>query len=140
MAHVRNYFQVGPPMEGEFTITGGVISPDPALTPGAWIALEGAGSHTGVWQLDCDARLPDVPDMAFHGRIWLLEPPADFLHCCCEIAAWIKIHPKSDLLQETIGDYSRTTAGTSQGGPLGWQQLFSTDLMRYRRMLTEVRL
>lgn len=133
MAHVRNYFQQEPPVEP--VLTGGRLTPDPGVTPGCWLAVEGVG----VCRCGQDGLVP-LPDGAVTGRVWLLDPPPGFLALCDEIEAWVAAHPRSAQRGERIGEYSREMALDMGGMPLSWQQLFAADMMPYRRMIAEVTL
>lgn len=135
MAHVNRYFEAGPAVTGQFTITDGRLD----VPPGSWIAING-GTASGVWHVGDDGRVQGLRDQCFQGRVWLLEPPEDFLRLCGAIGDWCAQHPKQSLVTEQIGGYSCTRAVDEGGVPLGWQQVFSADLMPWRRMYTEVKL
>lgn len=131
MRHVRNHFVTGY-TDGDWQFTGGRLLPDIGLAPGTWIALTQADHLSGVYQLDEYGMLPGLPDHAWHGQLWLLNPPAAFLRLCREISEWHDSHPDPTVLSERFGEYSR-----SQSSGI-WQKVFAARLAPYVRMYPEV--
>lgn len=130
MRRVRNHFALSY-RDDAWTLENGVLAPD-AFAPGDWIAIVGAGSITGVYQLDEHGALP-LPDQRWTGRIWLLEPPADFLRLCREIGEWTESHPDPTTLSEHFGQYSRSQTTAA------WERVFAAALHPYTRMYSEVK-
>lgn len=130
MRHVRNHFVAGWE-EADWQLTGGAFSPS-RFSPGEWIAIEAGHPLCGVHQLDEHGALPGATDQQWHGRIWRLAPPADFLRLCQDIDAWQSAHPDPAMTSEHFGAYSRTQR------PASWQQTFAAALTPYRRMFEEV--
>lgn len=139
MAETRNYFQ-HQAMDGEWTLTGGVLTPGELLLPGDWVALCGCRLSSGVWQLNEDGEIPDARDETWTGRVWLLAPPEDFLRLCGEIADWCGQHPDAALRRESFGSYSMERAVGDSGLPMRWQDVFRAELIPYRRVYPGVRL
>lgn len=141
MRSVNNFFESGY-RSTNYTITGGVLSPNDLLAPGMWIAITGSIFHDGVWQLDdwlCLKDLPQcTPDEKFYGRVWFLHPPAEFLAVCNRIAEFVQKTPVGGLQSESFGEYSMTRASGKNGGILTWQEAFSDELRPYRNMFSEV--
>lgn len=130
MRHIRNYFERDC-AEGEFTVSGGVLSPAPAA---AYFAIEGSLYHDGVYRA---GELKESPAETFTGKVWTLCPPADFIALCDEISAFDAANPANAMQSESFGDYSYSRF--SQGGaPVTWQSMFAGRLAPYRRMFTEV--
>lgn len=130
MRHVRNYFERGF-IEGEFTVSGGVLTPAPRSP---YVAIEGSVWHGGVFRVD---QLRENPEETFTGRVWALHPPDDFVQLCEEIAAYDEKNPAGALQSESFGEYSYTRA-SGQNGVIDWQTAFAQRLWPYRRMFTEV--
>ena len=66
--------------------------------------------------------------------MYLLNPPADFIHLCGDIACWAAANPDPAVTAEKLGEYSVSRA------PITWQEAFAPALAPYRRMFTEVAL
>lgn len=130
MRHVRNYFERGF-VEGEFTVSGGVLSPTPAAR---YFAIEGSIYHDGVYR---EGELKESPAETFSGKVWTLCPPDDFIALCAEISAFDDNNPAGAMQSESFGEYSYTRMGGADGAP-GWICVFSNQLHPYRRMFTEV--
>lgn len=132
MRHVRNHF-IRAAMERDWAQVGGVLTPAEGLKPGAWIAVASApGAPGGVFQLDEMGGIPGLADCAWHGVVCLLDPPADFLRLCGDIACWAAANPDMAVTGEKLGAYSVTRRATS------WESAFAAALTPYRRMFAEV--
>lgn len=138
MRQCRNYFEIGY-IDGTFRITGNALSDVPG---GHWVYISGSLYHDGVWEL-CEGYLTgrDVSglnDEEFDGRVWLLNPPPEFLDMCKAIKEYEEKNPVGALVQEKFGEYSymRGQAGTARDA--SWQSAFGPSLAPYRRMFTEV--
>ena len=136
MREVRNYFSSAY-MDGSWQISAGKISPLPGGLADGMIAVTGSECCNGVYRMR-DGMVQAAADEAWHGRIWLLAPPADFLALCEEIAAYTAAHPATGVIREDFGSYSRTVASARGGEPLTWQRIFAQRLAPYRRMFTEI--
>lgn len=130
MRHVRNFFERGC-MEGEFTVSGGVLTPAPRAP---YVAIEGSAFNDGVYRID---ELKKDRDETFVGRVWALHPPDDFVQLCEEIALYDEKNPTGSMQSESFGEYSYTRA-VGQTGVIGWQGAFAQRLIPYRHMFTEV--
>ena len=136
MRQCRNFFQTGY-VDGTFSITGNRLPVDDA----PWVYVSGSAYHDGVWKL-ADGYLTGrdvdgLPDETFTGRVWILNPPADFLDLCAEIVDYEKKNPLGAYVSESFGAYSYTRnyrAGMDQS----WAAMFSAQLAPYRKMYTEV--
>lgn len=136
MREIRNCFPVAA-MDGHWQIDGGKLLPPAGLEGYSWVALEGA-VQSGVHPLE-NGAIPGAWDESWHGRVWLLSPPADFLALCREIIDWTEKQPVPSAHSESFGAYSRT-ALTASGKPLFWQDVFASALRPYRQMFSEVRI
>lgn len=136
MRQCRNYFEVGY-YDGTIAISGNAVLPKPE-TP--WCCVKGSMLHDGVYecyggylQADCDHK----PDEEFEGRLWLLNPPPDFLSLCKAISDYDDRNPPGAFAQERFGEYSYMRNMRS-GADVGWQSTFKLALTPYRRMFSEV--
>lgn len=138
-AEIRNYFS--PPDDrhiGNFSVVDGVILPSLVL-PTDYIRIVGSRLNDGVHKIsDCD--LADEGE--FHGAVWIMTPPKDFLKLVNDITEWqarycgIDGANMSPYRSESFAGYSYTKgSGSSGNGSVDWQDVFAKRLNRYRRML-----
>ena len=133
MRTCRHYFPVDW-LDGEWSVKGGVISPK--MLDGV-IAITGSMRLNGVWEV-VDGKIAAECDEDWHGRVWVLAPPEDFLALCREIDAWREEHPAQALRSERFGEYACEFAADKDGSPLGWQAVFARQLGPFQRMYAEV--
>ena len=131
MRHVRNHF-IRDALEGDFTQASGVLTPAEAFTAGMWIAVTGEGAPCGVYQLNEAGGIPNLGDVTFSGRIYRLDPPADFIRLCGDIGCWAAANPDPGVESEKLGAYSVSRKACT------WQEAFAPALHPYRRMYEEV--
>ena len=129
MRHVHNYFERGC-VEGEFTVSGGVLTPAPNAP---FFAVEGSMYHDGVYR---PGEMKDAPQEKFSGKLWMLCPPDDFVQLCEEISAYDDANPASAMQSESFGEYSYTRNGDNS--KCAWTAAFAAKLNGYRHMFTEV--
>lgn len=135
MRAVRNFFERDC-IEGEFTISGGVVSP---AVDAPYVYISGSNFHDGVRKISASAIESDNhPSETFTGRVWLLHPPDDFLALCERIAAYQIATPVGSMMSETLNEYSYTRQSNGKGSVQTWQDAFSDELIPYRRMFTGV--
>lgn len=135
MRHVRNYFETGY-IQDEFSINGGTVTP---AVKSRYVCIEGSHYNNGVKKILENGAIENPgPDETFDGKIWLLNPPDDFLELAREIAAYDQKNPLSPVMSESFGEYSVTYAG-GNSGRADWQRVFFGALIPYRKMYTEVR-
>ena len=137
MKRCRNYFETGY-MDGSFRITGNKLLDVPDAR---YVYISGSMFHDGVWEV-CQGYLTgrDVSglgDEEFDGRVWFLNPPADFLDLCETIKVYEEKNPVGALVQERFGEYSYMRNMRS-GQEAGWQAVFRSALAPYCRMFSEV--
>lgn len=126
MAAVHNYFETGM-AEGDFPVReGSLVLPFP-LPFGAFLLLRGTGTEDGLYPC---LRLGG-PDRTVSGRVWVLEPPADFRRLCRDIADFCEQYPPDPYRKERLGEYS-----CEKGGD--WRTAFAARLLPYTRMASEV--
>lgn len=135
MRAVRNYFERGY-IEGEISISGGVVSP---AVDAPYVYISGSDFHDGVKKMMASTIEADNhPNETFTGRVWLLHPPDDFIDLCEKIAAYNEKNAPGALVSETLNEYSYTKATGKNGSLLSWEEAFASKLIPYRRMFTEV--
>lgn len=139
MQQCRNHFVAGYD-DGMIAISGNAITPAPESP---YVYIKGSWMHDGVWRMVGGYLEPTdpsacqcLPDEEFEGRIYLLNPPRDFIALCEEIAEYDKKNPAGAPMSEKFGNYSvtrnyNTTATT-------WANVFGSMLAPYRRMFSEV--
>ena len=71
--------------------------------------------------------------MTFTGTVYVLNPPADFLRLCGDIACWAAANPDPAVSAEKLGEYSVSRRAVT------WESAFALALAPYRRMFSEVR-
>lgn len=141
-ANIRNYFTYeGDKHFGDFAITDGAISPALSL-PTDYIRIVGSHLNDGVHKVS-DHDLVD--EGIFHGAIWIMSPPKDFLQLAKEIADWQKKNGDLDspamspFNSESFGGYSYSksggyASGGSSSAGVSWQSAFASRLNAYRRI------
>lgn len=133
MRHVRNHF-IRDGISGTWQHTAGVLTPSEDLSPGMWIAVTGEDGNVpiGVFQLDEMGGIHGLEDTEWTGTVYRLNPPADFLRLCGDIACWAAANPDPAATGEKLGQYSLSRQ------TMDWQTAFAAALAPYRRMYAEV--
>ncbi len=139
-AEIKNYFVYKNDIHiGDWVISNGQISPILDL-PTDYIRIVGSRLNEGVHKVS-DLSLVDE---SFHGGIWIMSPPADFIKLVGEIEDWQEKNGKSDsaamspFQSESFGGYSYSKASgrSSSGSSIvpTWQSVYASRLNRYRRI------
>lgn len=139
-AEIKNYFVYKNDIHiGDWVISNGQISPILDL-PTGYIRIVGSRLNDGVHKVS-DLNLVDE---SFHGGIWIMSPPADFILLVKEIEDWQEKNGKSDsaamspFQSESFGgySYSKASGGNSSGSSIvpTWQSVYASRLNRYRRI------
>lgn len=139
-AEIKNYFVYKNDIHiGDWVISNGQISPILDL-PTDYIRIVGSRLNDGVHKVS-DLNLVDE---SFHGGIWIMSPPADFISLVKEIEDWQEKNGKSDsaamspFQSESFGGYSYSKASgrSSSGSSIvpTWQSVYASWLNRYRRI------
>lgn len=139
MRETRNFFPAAA-MDGPWTLQGGALTPADDFHTGDWVAVTGSLYNNGIFQLGEGCVIPGAADETWHGRVWLLAPPADFLALAREVGLWARQQGSPAAVKESFGAYSRELATDSQGRPITWQAYFAPRLLPWRKMYTEVKL
>jgi len=141
-AEIKNYFSYEEDKYvGDFKIEGGVIAPHIDF-PTDYIRIVGSRLNNGVHKVS-EMRLQDE---TFHGAIWVMSPPADFLTLVSEIESWQEANGKADsanmspFQSESFGGYSYSKGSTNSNSQTGvssvptWQSQYASRLKIYRRI------
>lgn len=138
-AEIKNYFVYKNDIHiGDWVISNGQISPILNL-PTDYIRIVGSRLNDGVHKVS----EKNLVDESFHGGIWIMSPPKDFIALVKEIEDWQAINGKHDsaamspFQSESFGGYSYSKAsGDSSNGSSSptWQNAYATRLSGYRRI------
>lgn len=140
-AEIKNYFVYKNDIHiGDWVISDGQISPILNL-PTDYIRIVGSRLNDGVHKVS----EMNLVDESFHGGIWIMSPPADFIKLVGEIEDWQKQNGGSDsaamspFQSESFGgySYSKSSGGGSGSGSSSvptWQSTYASRLNRYRRI------
>ena len=144
-AEIKNYFTYESDRHiGDFAITGGVVAP-PIDLPTNYIRIVGSRLNDGVHILT-DNGWGLVDEDTFHGEIWIMSPPADFLQLVSEIEAWqekyggVESANLSPFQSESFGGYSYSKGSSGSNAGAGgssvptWQSQYASRLKQYRRI------
>lgn len=140
-AEIKNYFTyAGDKHFGDFAIVGGVITPSLDF-PTDYFRIVGSHKNDGVH------KTTDVleDEGQFHGAIWIMSPPKDFLDLVAEIEAWQEKYGGVDsalmspFQSESFGgySYSKASGGSGLSGASSvptWQSMYASRLNAYRRI------
>ena len=136
-AELKNYFTYEEDRHiGDFTIVNGVLVPSLDF-PTDYIRIVGSRLNDGVHKVSEMA----LKDESFHGGIWIMSVPVDFMNLVREIEAWQDKYGEainSPYQSESFGgySYSKASGNNSSGGSQSptWQSQFGSRLKRYRRI------
>lgn len=140
-AEIKNYFTWEKDKHfGDWQIVDGLITPSFDI-PTDYIRIVGSHLNDGVHKLS-DTDLVD--EEKFHGAIWVMSPPADFLALVAEIQEWQDANGGADsaamspFQSESFGGYSYSKGGGSgESGSSSvptWQSTYASRLNIYRRI------
>lgn len=145
-AEIKNFFTYEEDRHlDDWTIENGVLTPFLDI-PTDYIRIVGSRRNDGVHKRKQDGTF-DLTDESFHGAVWVMSPPADFLALVAEITEWqakyggVGSENMSPYQSESFGGYSyskssgRTSENSVSSVPT-WQALYSSRLKQYRRIRT----
>lgn len=122
----------------DFEINGGVLSPSIDFKTD-YIRIVGSRKNNGVYKV---SEL-NLKDEKFHGAIWQMSIPQDFLDLVSEIEAWqeknggVDSAAMSPFNSESFGGYSYSkgnSGGASVGNGATWKTAYASRLNRWRRI------
>lgn len=137
-AEIKNYFTYEEDKHvGNFSITNNVITPSISFKTD-YIRIVGSRKNDGIHQVS--ALL--LQDEDFHGAIWEMSIPHDFLDLANEIKNWQNKYGGFDSVamspynSETFGGYAYSKGLSSGNGSNAttWQSTFANRLNQYRRI------
>ena len=143
--YIHNYF-IKEAKVGTYEIENGMISLD-FVKEGQRIWITNSDLNDGMYTYhasgiknDDDTEAVGLQDETFTGTICALAVPPAVIALSAEIKAWVDANgdvvnsPYSS--ENVIGVYSYTKAsgGTGAGGSVGWQDVFKTQLDRWRKI------
>ena len=145
---IHNFF-IQKPNPGTYTISGGVLSPLPALWEGQRFWIVGSALNDGVYTYhaagitdDDEESSASLMDETFSGSVCGLAVPRAVIDLAKEIKDWNEKY--ADALnspyqsEDVIGVYSyeKMTASKVNGGNsiIGWQDQFANRLKPWRKV------
>ena len=129
---------------GDYTISGGMLEPLPDIPDGAWIRIVGSVFNDGCYQYS----QMNLTDEEFHGAIWLMHVPPDFVSLLDDINAWEAANGKAvadataailagPYTSESFAGYDYTKKSSIGDVPTTWNDPrlgFSRRLARWRKV------
>lgn len=141
---LNNFFDRNQPhITGDVVISAGKITNADflgAIKENQYFRIIGSVFNDGVYKYTDDLTLTDE---AFHGAIWLMAVPADFLALVADIEAWQAKNGGADSAamspfnSESFGgySYSKGVSSSASGSSVPtWQSTFAKRLNNYRRI------
>lgn len=141
---IKNWFPGYPERRyiGDITISGGIVSCDGVevdIEENQFFRVVGSKNIDGVYQYSVD----ELPDESYHGGVWFMYIPPDFLSLVAKIQEWfekyggIESNALTPYNSESFGGYSYNKGAKSgSGGADGytWQGVFAADLAPWRKI------
>lgn len=143
-AEIKNYFTFEKDKHiGDFAIVDGLITPSFDI-PTDYIRIVGSHLNDGVHKRG-ESGFSLIDEGEFHGAVWVMSPPADFLELIAKMEAWeakycnIDSQAMSPFNSESFGGYSYSKSGGGSGsgsssGAADAIGLFARQLNPYRRI------
>lgn len=142
-AEIKNFFTYEEDRHiGDFEISDGQVSPVLDFKTD-YIRIVGSRLNDGVHKVS----EMNLKDEKFHGAIWIMSIPEDFLALVSEIEAWkekyggVDSQAMSPFQSESFGgySYSKASGGNTESGGSSvptWKSTFASRLNIYRRART----
>ena len=147
--YLNNYFKLDE-YAGTYTISGGMISPIPALKEGQRFLISGSALNDGVYTYhlagitnDDSTESANLQSEDFTGTITGMGVPPSVIAIASEIGEWVEQYKdalNSPYYSETvIGVYSyqkakSNSSGSDDAGDVTWQSKFASRLKRWRKL------
>jgi len=143
---INNFFNRNQPIIiDDLRISNGKITNTDFLSKikeNQYFRIVGSVFNDGVYKYTQTLTLQDED---FHGALWLMAVPKDFLDLVDEIDAWQAVNGKADsaamspFQSESFGgySYSKLSSGNNSGSRSSvptWQSQYASRLSRYRRI------
>lgn len=147
MRHIRNYF-IWEHHIGDFSISGGMLSPHDFLLDGQRFYITGSYLSDGVYTYhpdgiknDDDSVEVDLKDEDFSGVVYALAVPPTFIALVQQIGEWVGKFgnvANNPYQSESFNGYSYTKAsggaGSGASGGSTWQDVFRSQLNEWRKV------
>lgn len=143
--NIHNYF-IKTAHGGNFEIADGMISLS-FMKDGQRFWISGSDLNDGVYTYyasgimnDDDTEAAGLRDETFAGTICALAVPPAVIALSGEIKAWVEENGEAVnspfQSENVIGVYSYTkaTGGSGAGGSVGWQDVYASQLNRWRKV------
>ncbi len=130
---INNYFTDYSDMHfGKFEIREGVLTPSLNLVEGQYFRIINSVVNDGVYQygIDNDKLMNEV----FEGAVWCMKVPRSFIELSEKIKKFENENERTTYTSESFGGYSYSKATNSNGVAVGWQEVFASELNRYRKL------
>lgn len=130
LTHLNNWFLVPDGVhEDTYTIEdSGVVLP--FLVDGQYFRIVGSLFNDGLHQYPSE----DLTSETFDGAVWALAIPKQVITIADEIDEWKKKQgDPSPYTSESFGGYSYSKATNARGMPLGWQDVYKSQLSRWKK-------
>ena len=143
-ANIKNYFTFKDDIHvGDFSVTNGIIVPLFDIQTD-YIRIVGSHKNDGV-HIRGEEGFNLADEGTFHGAVWVMSPPADFLALVAEIEAWqakyggVTSENMSPFQSESFAgySYSKGTGGVASASVSSvptWQSTYASRLNPYRRI------
>lgn len=145
-AEIRNYFTYERDKHfGDWAVVNGAITPLFDI-PTDYIRIVGSHKNDGVHKRSQATGLFALVDEGtFHGAIWVMSPPSEFIALVSEIETWqtknggVDSQAMSPFNSESFGGYSYSksggnSSGGSSSGGASWLAAYAPRLNIYRRI------
>lgn len=147
-AEIRNWFTYDCDKHiGDYEIIGGVITPSFDFKTD-YVRIIGSRKNDGVYKVSDitdSEHNPLVDEGEFHGAVWEMSVPKDFIALCDEIAEWQSQYGgaggiiNSPFNSESFGGYSYTKSNgrsseSSNNSTPSWQSIYASRLNVYRKI------
>lgn len=142
--YVHNYF-IQNRYDGIFEIADGMISLP--LLNGQRFLIQGSALNDGMYTFhdtgiknDDDAKAVGLHDETWTGTICSLAVPPAVIELSGEIKAWVDEHGSivnSPYTSESVlgvYSYNKASGGSGAGGSVSWQDVYGTQLNRWRKV------
>ena len=144
--YLKNWFNWNQPKYfGDFFIEDGVLSSrnnvDMKIQENQYYRIIGSVFNDGVHKHGEESLI----DENFHGAIWLMALPPDFLALCKDISDWQELYGgvnsqnMSPYQSESFGGYSYSKSSGGSGSSASsavptWKTVFADRLVRYKKI------
>ena len=131
-AILHNYFCDAKDIhKGEFTISGGKITPLDFLKEGQYFRIVGSVLNDGVYKYSDDTTLQDE---TFKGAIWAMSVPPSLVALASEIEKFNTDNQASAYTSESFAGYSYSKATDKNGVPASWKTVYASRLNQWRKI------